>query len=136
MPFFQQFLQRCLLQLFLPFWRQVLCLLVGALSATFSIFLALPLVSLAAFLGGAAIGGVLQRRFGERRPHHLTIPLGCEALLTAAALIYAVLVSAHPGTISAGVLIAVLAGAMGVRNAAVRSLGVPDLIGGRLCDES
>src|SRR5579875_2412287 len=33
-----------------------------------------PVVSLVAFLAGARVGGALQRRFGEIRPHHLTIP--------------------------------------------------------------
>ena len=86
-----------------------------------------PIVSLAAFLGGAAIGGRLQCRFGETRPHHLTVALGGEAVLMVAALVFALLVAPRPGTIAAGILIAVLAAAMGIRNAAVRSLGVPDL---------
>jgi uncharacterized membrane protein YoaK (UPF0700 family) len=86
-----------------------------------------PIVSLAAFLAGAFIGGRIQTRFGAVRPRHLTVALACEAVLIAAALIYALCVSPAPGTIAGGILIAVLAAAMGVRNAAVRSLGVPDL---------
>jgi len=86
-----------------------------------------PIVSLAAFLTGAFLGGRLQGRFGDVRPRHLTAALACETVLLAAALVYALCVSPHPGTIAGGILIAGLAGAMGIRNAAVRSLGVPDL---------
>jgi len=86
-----------------------------------------PIVSLVAFLAGAFLGGRIQARFGAVRPHHLTVALSCEALLLAAALAYALCVSPRRGTIAGGILIAGLAGAMGIRNAAVRSLGVPDL---------
>jgi uncharacterized membrane protein YoaK (UPF0700 family) len=86
-----------------------------------------PIVSLAAFLAGAFVGGRVQRRFGSVRPHHLVVPLAFEAALMAAALLYAICVSPHPGTIAGGILIALLATAMGIRNAAVRGLGVPDL---------
>jgi uncharacterized membrane protein YoaK (UPF0700 family) len=86
-----------------------------------------PIVSLAAFLMGAFAGGRLQERFGGRRPHHLTVPLACEGVLVAVALGYVLGVTPRPGTIAGGIVIAMLAGAMGIRNAAVRSLGVPDL---------
>jgi uncharacterized membrane protein YoaK (UPF0700 family) len=86
-----------------------------------------PIVSMAAFLAGAFAGGRLQPRFGDRRPHHLAVPLACEALLVAVALALVLGLSPRPGTIAAGCVIAVLGGAMGIRNAAVRSLAVPDL---------
>jgi uncharacterized membrane protein YoaK (UPF0700 family) len=86
-----------------------------------------PIVSLSAFLAGAFAGGRVQARFGGRRPQHLTVPLACEGLLVAVALAYTLGVAPRPGTIAAGIVIALLAGAMGIRNAAVRSLGVPDL---------
>ena len=86
-----------------------------------------PIVSLAAFLAGAFIGGRIQSRFRDVRPHHLAVPLACEAVLMVAALVCAICASPKGGTISGGIVIAILAAAMGVRNAAVRSLGVPDL---------
>jgi uncharacterized membrane protein YoaK (UPF0700 family) len=86
-----------------------------------------PIVSLVSFLAGAFVGGRIQARFGAVRPYHLIVPLAFEAFLVAGALVYAVGVSPHPGTVASGIVIALLAGAMGVRNAAVRSLAVPDL---------
>ncbi len=86
-----------------------------------------PVVSLTAFLAGAAIGGRIQTRFGTVRPHHLVVPLVFEATLIAAALVYAISAAPRAGTVAAGIVIALLGAAMGIRNAAVRSLGVPDL---------
>jgi uncharacterized membrane protein YoaK (UPF0700 family) len=58
-----------------------------------------PLVSLGAFLLGAGLGGRLSKRLAELHPSHLS---GCA-------------------------VIALLALAMGVRNATVRRIGLPDL---------
>jgi uncharacterized membrane protein YoaK (UPF0700 family) len=86
-----------------------------------------PLVSLGAFLVGAGAGGVLARRIGHRHPHHIASALAIEVSLIGAAAVLAAVLSIHPGTFAADLMIALLALAMGVRNATVRRLGVPDL---------
>jgi uncharacterized membrane protein YoaK (UPF0700 family) len=86
-----------------------------------------PLVSLAAFLVGAGAGGVLAKRMGERHPQHVARALGFEVVLIGAAAIVAAAVDVRPGAFSGDVVIALLALAMGVRNATVRVIGVPDL---------
>jgi uncharacterized membrane protein YoaK (UPF0700 family) len=86
-----------------------------------------PLVSLAAFLLGALAGGRLTTRVTGRRPAHLVVPLIAEAALVLGALILAALLDVRAGAVSAGVLIALLAFGMGIRNAAARKLAVPDL---------
>jgi uncharacterized membrane protein YoaK (UPF0700 family) len=78
-----------------------------------------PIVSLAAFLLGAGWGG----RLGKRLSAALTIEVGVLAVATLAALA----ISIRAGDASGDLLIALLAFGMGVRNATVRKLGVPDL---------
>ena len=85
-----------------------------------------PLVSLAAFLVGAGAGGLLAKRAtapGARIERALAI----EVVLVAAAAGLAATVDIHPNTASGDGVIALVALAMGVRNATVRTLGVPDL---------
>ena len=86
-----------------------------------------PLVSLGAFLAGSAAGGLLAEKTGGRHAEHLARALGIEIVLILVTAVIAAAVDARPGTFSAGVVIALLALAMGVRNATVRRLGVPDL---------
>ncbi len=86
-----------------------------------------PLVSLAAFLVGAGLGGLLAMRIGDRHPAHVARALGVEVSMIGMAAIVAGAVDVHPGAFSGNVVIAMLALAMGVRNATVRRLGVPDL---------
>ena len=86
-----------------------------------------PLVSLAAFLVGAGLGGILARRLGARHAAHLGSALAIEGTLIAVAAIVAAAAHPHAGALSANVLIAVLALAMGLRNATVRRIAVPDL---------
>jgi uncharacterized membrane protein YoaK (UPF0700 family) len=86
-----------------------------------------PIVSLAAFLVGAGAGGVLAKRMGARHPQHVARALGFEVALIGAAAIVAAAVDVRPGAVSGDVVIALLALAMGVRNATVRVIGVPDL---------
>jgi uncharacterized membrane protein YoaK (UPF0700 family) len=86
-----------------------------------------PVISLAAFLLGGGAGGVLVRRMGERHPSLVASALGIEASLIAVAAVVAAATAVRPGHASAYVLIALMAFAMGVRNAAVRRIGVPDL---------
>jgi uncharacterized membrane protein YoaK (UPF0700 family) len=86
-----------------------------------------PIVSLAAFLAGSAAGGVLATRLGDRRVEHIARALWIEAGLVLATVIVAALVDVRPSTVSGDVVIALLALAMGVRNATVRRLTFPDL---------
>ncbi|MGW1888868.1 YoaK family protein [Streptomyces sp. NPDC002004] len=84
------------------------------------------LVSLGGFLAGAFAGGCAWRRFGSgsRRRWTRTV-LTVEAVLVGTCALVAYASPAAAGTVYA--LIAVTAFAMGVRNAAVRRLGVPEL---------
>lgn len=86
-----------------------------------------PVISLVAFLLGGGAGGVLVRRVGEHHPSLVAGALGTEATLIAIAAVVAAATTVRPGHASAYVLIALMAFAMGVRNAAVRRIGVPDL---------
>jgi uncharacterized membrane protein YoaK (UPF0700 family) len=86
-----------------------------------------PIISLAAFLLGAGIGGALVKRMGERHPALVARALGIEALMIAIAAVVAGTTTVHPGDAAAYVLIALMAFAMGVRNTGVRHVGVPDL---------
>jgi uncharacterized membrane protein YoaK (UPF0700 family) len=86
-----------------------------------------PIVSLAAFLIGAGGGGRLAARIADQHPRHFAGALGIEALLIGVAAIVAIAIDVHPDRISGYVVIALLALAMGTRNATVRRLGVPDL---------
>ena len=79
-----------------------------------------PLVSLGAFLVGSALGGAMGARMFVRA-------LGIETVLVLAAAIVAVAVNVEPATLPGDAVIALLALAMGVRNATVRRLAVPDL---------
>jgi uncharacterized membrane protein YoaK (UPF0700 family) len=86
-----------------------------------------PLVSLGAFVAGAGAGGLLAAKVGHRHPLHLGSALAIEAGLIAVAAALAAVFTIHAGSVKAGVVIALLAFAMGVRNATVRRIGVPDL---------
>jgi uncharacterized membrane protein YoaK (UPF0700 family) len=86
-----------------------------------------PLVSLGAFLLGAGGGGVLANRMGDRHPAHIALALAFEVSLLGIAAVLAAAVDVRPSAVSGDVVIALLAFAMGVRNATVRRLGVPDL---------
>jgi uncharacterized membrane protein YoaK (UPF0700 family) len=86
-----------------------------------------PMISLAAFLVGAGAGAMLARSFSERHAGDMAGPLVLEALLLAAAALLTLLVSVEPDQASGDAVIAVLALAMGIRNATTRRLAVPDL---------
>jgi uncharacterized membrane protein YoaK (UPF0700 family) len=86
-----------------------------------------PLVSLGSFLLGAGGGGVLADRMGDRHPEHIARALAIEVSLIGAAAVLAVAVDVRPHAVSGDIVIALLALAMGVRNATVRRIGVPDL---------
>jgi uncharacterized membrane protein YoaK (UPF0700 family) len=83
-----------------------------------------PLVSLAAFLLGAGSGGLLTKRVAER---YLERALAIEVALVAVAALLAAAIDIAPNAASGDTIVALLAFAMGVRNATVRKLAVPDL---------
>jgi uncharacterized membrane protein YoaK (UPF0700 family) len=86
-----------------------------------------PLVALAAFVVGSGIGGAHARRFANRHDIHVGGALAAEALLLAAATVLSLAVTIRVGAVSGDGVIALLALAMGIRNATVRRLAVPDL---------
>ena len=86
-----------------------------------------PVVSLAAFLFGARLGVRLGARTAGGEAGALPAALGFEAGMLLAATVVAAVVSVRAGSFSGDAVIALLAMSMGARNAAVRSLGVPDL---------
>ncbi len=86
-----------------------------------------PLVSLGAFLAGAGSGGVLAYRLAQRPVVHLARALLIEVLLVALAAILAAAIKVRANAVSGDAVIALLAFAMGVRNATIRRLAVPDL---------
>jgi uncharacterized membrane protein YoaK (UPF0700 family) len=86
-----------------------------------------PLVSLGAFLVGAGAGGVLAERTAKHHAEHVARALAIEVSLVGLAMVLAAVVDIRAGAVSGDVVIALLALAMGVRNATVRRLGVADL---------
>jgi uncharacterized membrane protein YoaK (UPF0700 family) len=86
-----------------------------------------PLVSLGAFLAGARAGGALAVRMGNRHREHIARALASEVSLIGVAAVLAAVVAVRPNATSGDIVIALLAFAMGVRNATVRRMGVPDL---------
>ena len=86
-----------------------------------------PLVSLGAFLAGSAIGGVLAVTTADRHAQHVARTLAIEVALLLGAAVVAAAADVQPSTFAGDAVIAMLALAMGVRNATVRRLAVPDL---------
>jgi len=86
-----------------------------------------PIVSLLAFLVGAGLGGALVRRAAGRHAALVARALGIEAAMLAVAAIVAAADTVHAGQFLAYLLIVAMAFAMGVRNAVVRHIGVPDM---------
>jgi uncharacterized membrane protein YoaK (UPF0700 family) len=86
-----------------------------------------PVVSLIAFLFGARLGIRLGPRKAGGEAGALPAALVFEAAVLVTATIVAAVSSVRAGGFSGDAVIALLAMGMGARNAAVRSLGVPDL---------
>ncbi len=86
-----------------------------------------PVVSLVAFLIGSGVGGLIASRIADRHRLHLGTALSIEALLTGLAALFTAIVSVHANAFSGDLVVALLAFAMGVRNATVRRIAVPDL---------
>jgi uncharacterized membrane protein YoaK (UPF0700 family) len=86
-----------------------------------------PLVSLGAFLVGAAAGGAFGLRVAASQPRNLSGALAIEASLIGIAAVLAAVLDVRAGSLSGYAVIALLALAMGVRNAIVRRIGAPDM---------
>jgi len=86
-----------------------------------------PLVSLGAFLAGAGAGGVLAARMADHHPRHFAWALAIEASLIAVAAVLAGAIDVQPNALSGDAVIALVALAMGLRNATIRRIAVPDL---------
>jgi uncharacterized membrane protein YoaK (UPF0700 family) len=89
--------------------------------------IAASLVSIAFFTVGALVGGKVGARFAQHRGHLLSTAASMQAVLFAAAVIVVLLGGNAIPDGNRYALIAVLAIAMGIQNAAVRKLAVPDL---------
>ena len=89
--------------------------------------IAASLVALVAFGVGSVLGGRIAVRFGQHRGHHVAVATASQSVLLAVSVILAV-VGTHPfGSGVRYALIVLLSLAMGVQNASVRRLAVPDL---------
>lgn len=86
-----------------------------------------PLVSLLAFLTGAGASGILTEARGHEPREHLRLVLALEAALLLVALALSLPLAVRTGSAAGNAMIALLALAMGLRNAAVRRIAVPDL---------
>ena len=86
-----------------------------------------PILSLASFLAGAGVGGLLSSRLGHQHAKHISTAWTLEAALFAGATVFAAVSHPHPRSASADVVIGVLAVAMGIQTATARRLAVPDL---------
>lgn len=86
-----------------------------------------PLTSFGFFLVGALFGGVVAKRLADQHPTHVAVALGAEVSLVGIAALIAALVDIHANELSGDVLIALLALAMGLRNATARRIAVPDM---------
>jgi uncharacterized membrane protein YoaK (UPF0700 family) len=84
------------------------------------------LVAFPAFAAGAFVGGRLAARYVTRPLFLLAAAAGMEAVLFIAAAVLIAVVPAA-GSLLPYLLVAVLAPAMGIQNAAARALAVPDL---------
>lgn len=85
------------------------------------------LVALIAFLLGATVGGVVIARRAEHRGRLLQTSLAVQLLLFAAGTVVAVAAGARGGLVAQGAILALIALALGLQNAVVRQLAVPDM---------
>ncbi|MFZ0040308.1 MAG: YoaK family protein [Solirubrobacteraceae bacterium] len=86
-----------------------------------------PLVSLGAFLLGAGLAGIVISRLGEHQRRLFLSALAAETALLFVATLFAALVHVRALAASGDAVVAMLALAMGIRNATVKTLAVPDL---------
>ncbi|HEX4563637.1 MAG TPA: YoaK family protein [Solirubrobacteraceae bacterium] len=85
-----------------------------------------PLIAAATFGFGAGLGGVAIRRV-QAPTRAFVFVVAFEACVLAAAALLAVVANVRPNAAYGDTIVALLALAMGARNASVRRLGVPDL---------
>jgi uncharacterized membrane protein YoaK (UPF0700 family) len=85
------------------------------------------LFALAAFVAGALLGGRIASRIPRHRGRLLATATALQALLFVVAVVVAAFSGASIASADRYTLIVVMAVAMGVQNATVRKLGVPDL---------
>src|SRR5207302_5035952 len=85
------------------------------------------LIALGSFLGGTLIGGRIAISAGTNSRRHLATALGIQTVLVAAAAAVAAIADHHLAADAHYPLIAALAVAMGIQNAAARKLAVADL---------
>jgi uncharacterized membrane protein YoaK (UPF0700 family) len=85
------------------------------------------LLALGAFIAGGFIGGALAARHGAHRGHLLTIAAATQTLFLLGAVLLAVLAGMPVPAPHGYALTCLLGAAMGLQNATVRKLAVPDL---------
>jgi uncharacterized membrane protein YoaK (UPF0700 family) len=85
------------------------------------------LVALAGFLLGASVGGVVISRFNAHRGKLLRNALAVQLVLFLAALVISLAAGTSLSTAAQLAIVAVGAVALGIQNAVVRHLGVPDM---------
>ena len=88
---------------------------------------AASLLAIGAFLVGATLGGRLGARAAVHRGRYLALATYAKIVLVAIALVVSIASSGGTGTPATYSLIVLLAIAMGLQNAVVRRLAVPDL---------
>ncbi len=86
-----------------------------------------PIIAALAFLIGAGVGGILAKRLSDRHQVHAAVALSIEVGLLILTAIVAALTHPRAASTAGDVVIALLALAMGIRNATVRKFAVPDL---------
>jgi uncharacterized membrane protein YoaK (UPF0700 family) len=94
-------------------------------AADFSI--SASLFAIAAFLAGALAGGAIGTRVGQHRDRLMALATSLQIALIGAALVVSVVGIDRDSALVQHSLILLLALAMGLQNAVVRRLGVPDL---------
>jgi uncharacterized membrane protein YoaK (UPF0700 family) len=114
-------------QVFTGFVTGNVVLLGFAFAGASGFSVAAPVVSLGSFLVGAVIGGRLAVHFGEPRHRWLGVALLTEAAFVGVAALAAIGLDADELTDRRFLVISLLGAAMGIRNASVRRLAVPDL---------
>jgi uncharacterized membrane protein YoaK (UPF0700 family) len=86
-----------------------------------------PIVSLLSFLLGSGFGGLLAKRHAGIHYVHVGWALAIESGLLALTTLIAAVNTPHTGDFFGYLVIALLALSMGVRNATIRKIAVPDL---------
>lgn len=86
-----------------------------------------PLIALGAFLAGGSAAVLLTPRLSPDSGNGLQSAMVAEIGLLGIAAVLAALANVEPGELTAYLLIAILSGAMGLRNTVARRIGDPNL---------